>query len=282
MDFKKLLIVGVLCSGSAVATERVVSYDLGSVDTMRALQASDQVVGLPKQALPTYLKAFSAEQYVDVGGLKTPDSQAVKSASPSLILITGRQGDQGKALSEIATTETVGLGSGPFWPAFEEHVQSLAKEIDKQSEATSALASLKQHIADLRTVAQGQTMLSVTHNAGGFSVRKDPIALELLGMQAAQLPESVKAETRGTRTFMPVTAADIAAANPKVVYVVDRSQAIGQADQALDAAAFQKQLKALGASTQVVYLTPDLWYLSGNALESLALQAEELVLPFKS
>ncbi|WP_197475453.1 hypothetical protein, partial [Grimontia celer] len=56
----------------------------------------------------------------------------------------------------------------------------------------------------------------------------------------------------------------------------DRSQAIGQTDKAVDVDALQSQLKQLGSDTKVAYLTPGLWYLSGNGLESVKLQAQEL------
>lgn len=107
-------------------------------------------------------------------------------------------------------------------------------------------------------------------------MRQDPIATELLGLTQATLPDTVKPIKRGTRTFMPVSVEDIVAANPKVLYVVDRSKAIGQDEQALNVQGLQAQLNEMGAQTKVAYLSPGLWYLSGNGLESVKLQAQEL------
>ncbi|CUB02285.1 ABC transporter substrate-binding protein [Marinomonas fungiae] len=276
MKFKQLLIAGVLIAAQAQASERLVSYDLGSVDTLRALQAESQVVGLPKQSLPAYLSEFTHAQYKDVGSLKVPNAEAVAALEPSRILITGRQGDAGLALSSIAQTDTVALAEGAYWPAFEKHVMALATLVEKQAQGQEALQALASDLAVMKQKVAGQAVLTVTHNAGGFSVRQDPIATELLGMTQVALPDTVKPIQRGARTFMPVTVEDIAAAHPKVLYVVDRSKAIGQDEQALDVKSLQMKLESLGADTKVAYLSPGLWYLSGNGLESVQLQAKEL------
>lgn len=276
MNFKQLLVIGALVAAQAHAAERLVSYDLGSVDTLRALNLEDQLVGLPKQSLPSYLAEFSDQKYSDVGGLKTPNAQAVATAEPSLILITGRQGDAGKALSSIAPTETVGVQEGAYWPAFEKHIMQLATRLNKQAEGQQALQALANDLSEMKQKTEGQAVLSVTHNNGNFSVRKDRIAEELLGMSQATLPDTVKPVKQGARTFVPMTVEDIAEANPKVLYVVDRSMAIGQDKQALNVKALQAKLNEMGAQTKVAYLSPGLWYLSGNGLESVKLQAQEL------
>lgn len=276
MKFKQLLVVGALMAAHAQASERLVSYDLGSIDTLRVLQATEQVVGLPKQSLPAYLSEFANEKYSDIGGLKVPDTDAVAKLEPSLILITGRQGESGKALSSIAETETVALAEGAYWPALEKHVMSLATHVEKQEQGQQALQALANDLTEMKQKVAGQVVLAVTHNAGGFSVRQDPIATELLGLTQVTLPDTVKPVKRGTRTFMPISVEDIAAANPKVLYVVDRSKAIGQDEQALNVQGLQAKLNEMGAQTKVAYLTPGLWYLSGNGLESVKLQAQEL------
>ncbi|MBM6551880.1 ABC transporter substrate-binding protein [Marinomonas ostreistagni] len=281
MNVKHLLAVGAsVMAATSFASERIVSYDLGSVDTLRALQAKNQLVGLPKQSLPTYLSEFSSAEYADVGGLKAPDAAAVAATEPTAILITGRQGEQGQALSSVAQTHTIELSGDTYWQGFSAQVEDLAELVDQEAVAEQALKALQQHLASLKQKVEGGEVLMVTHNAGGFSAGQAPIATELLGLNMVELPDTVKPVQRGTRTFMPLEVSDIVTANPEVVYVVDRSQAIGQEDQALDVAQLQQQLKEQGARTQVSYLTPSLWYLSGNGLESVRLQAEELAYPF--
>ncbi|TVP47725.1 MAG: ABC transporter substrate-binding protein, partial [Halomonas sp.] len=77
----------------AQAEQRIATFDLGSLDTLDALGLSDQVVGVPKASLPNYLEQYLEETYTDIGGLRSPDMEALSESEPSLILYTGRQGD---------------------------------------------------------------------------------------------------------------------------------------------------------------------------------------------
>ncbi|MFD2438212.1 ABC transporter substrate-binding protein [Modicisalibacter luteus] len=100
-------------SGTSMAAtsvnERVISFDYGSLDTLDALNLGKQVVGVPKQGLPSYLSDYASDRLVDVGGLKTPDLDAIRQASPSLILVTGRQGDQRDTFEAIAPVMEMGV-----------------------------------------------------------------------------------------------------------------------------------------------------------------------------
>lgn len=67
----------------------------------------------------------------------------------------------------------------------------------------------------------------------------------------------------------------IAKANPDVILIIDRSEAIG-ADK-LEKAAFENDvIKSTSAYKNggIVYLQADLWYLSGGGLDSLTKQIE--------
>lgn len=264
---------------------RIVSYDFGSVDTLHQLGLSGLVVGLPKHGLPQYLKAFKANSYIDVGGLKSPDLAAVQQLSPSQILITGRQSGQQESLAQVAPVTDVSLGKGDYWHAFSTQVHQLADPLNAKAEATHALTELQQQLDQLKQQVSGQrTVLLVTHNDGHFGLRQSPIISELLGLKSPSLPDDVHSIQRGSRVFTPLTIANITQMAPDILLVVDRSAAIGQTDQALNLAQLRQQLADLqtstqqvsNATTQVKILTPRLWYLSGNGLESVRLQAEEV------
>ncbi|ODC04372.1 hypothetical protein BFW38_13350 [Terasakiispira papahanaumokuakeensis] len=286
------LLLGSVTTGAVLAqastetpSDRIVSYDFGSVDTLHQLGLSGLVVGLPKHGLPQYLEAFKAHSYIDAGGLKSPDLAAVEQLSPSQILITGRQSGQQEALAQIAPVTDVSLPEGDYWTAFSTQVHQLADPLNAKAQATDALANLHQHLDQLKQQVSGQkTVLLVTHNDGHFGLRQSPIISELLGLKSPSLPDDVKSIKRGSRVFTPLTIANITQMAPDVLLVVDRSAAIGQTDQALNLAQLKQQLadqqsqtgQAANTITQVKVLTPKLWYLSGNGLESVRLQAEEV------
>ncbi|MCO6516419.1 MAG: hypothetical protein J6586_07980, partial [Snodgrassella sp.] len=68
----------------------------------------------------------------------------------------------------------------------------------------------------------------------------------------------------------------IAQYQPDIVYVIDRSKAIGKTPMRNDY--FDDKILQR-AGTKVVYLSADLWYLSGNGLESLNQQIDEVIKP---
>ncbi len=95
------------------------------------------------------------------------------------------------------------------------------------------------------------------------------------------MPANVTSETRGNRTFTPLSPEAISEIDPQVVLVIDRSAAIGDEPANADALA-QTFLDAGAEKARVVMLTPALWYLSGGGLQSLALQVEEVAAALNS
>lgn len=276
--FTKTLAATLLCSVAAAATadQRIATFDLGSLDTLDALGASEQVVGIPKQILPDYLSTYSDDAYIDLGGLKNPDLAAIAQSEPSLILYTGRQSDWEAELAEIAPLLNTSLQNDDYLASFDENVRQVASKIDAEARAEEALEALHASIETQReALSDAPRTLVVTHNGGHLMLNQHPIVHEVLGVAALEMPDSVTSETRGTRTFTPLTPDAIAEIAPDVVLVIDRSAAIGE--EPADAEALAQALDAAGADTKIVLLTPALWYLSGGGLQSLAMQIDEVV-----
>ena len=56
-----LLLASASASAAANADQRIATFDLGSLDTLDALGASEHVVGVPKASLPSYLELYAAD-----------------------------------------------------------------------------------------------------------------------------------------------------------------------------------------------------------------------------
>lgn len=263
-------------SAAASANQRIATFDLGSLDTLDALGVNDQVVGVPKASLPDYLEQYAADNITDIGGLRSPDMDAISASEPSLILYTGRQGEWEEELGEIAPLLNTSLQGDDYLAAFDTNVRELAGRLESESEAEEALEILHAEIdAQREALSDAPRTLVVTHNGGNLMLNQHPVVHEVLGVEALDMPDSVNSETRGTRTFTPLTAEAIGEINPEIVLVVDRSAAIG--DEPANAEALAQTLSDAGAeNAQVVMLTPALWYLSGGGLQSLALQIKEV------
>lgn len=265
-----------LATASASADQRIATFDLGSLDTLDALGLSEQVVGVPKSSLPGYLEHYAADTYTDIGGLRSPDIEALSDSEPTLILYTGRQGDWEDELGDIAPLLNTSLQGDDYLAVFDANVRELASRLDAASEAEEALEILHAAIETQReALSNAPSTLVVTHNGGNLMLNQHPVVHDVLDVAALEMPDSVTSETRGTRTFTPLSADAIAEINPDIVLVIDRSAAIG--DEPADADALTQTLSDAGAEkAQVVMLTPALWYLSGGGLHSLALQVEEV------
>lgn len=263
-------------SATASAGQRIATFDLGSLDTLDALGLSEQVVGVPKASLPNYLEQYAEETYTNIGGLRSPDMEALGESEPTLILYTGRQGDWEEELGEIAPLLNTSLQGGDYLAAFDTNVRELASQTGAEAEAEEALEILHNELETQReALSNAPSTLVVTHNSGNLMLNQHPVVHDVLGVKALEMPESVTSETRGERTFTPLSAEAIAEIDPEIVLVIDRSAAIGGEPADTDTLA-QTLAEAGAENTQVIMLTPALWYLSGGGLQSLALQVEEI------
>jgi iron complex transport system substrate-binding protein len=283
MNIRKILAVGTLVVVSQLGTAATSSptaavFDLGSLDTMAALKLEAHVVGVPKQTLPDYLTQFKDALYADVGGLKTPDLETLKALKPDIVVITGRQAASKAELETISKVKQVDASGDDYWQSLRDNVTSIATLFDAQPAAESALTALKTTIETSKMAIKGApTTLFVTHNNGSFGLRDEPIATQLLGLASPALPPHVKPQQRGTRTFTSLTISNIAEMKPTSLFIIDRSAAIGNTKEALDVEKLKANLAAQGGQNiQVTYLSPKLWYLSGNGLQSLNMQIKEI------
>jgi iron complex transport system substrate-binding protein len=283
MNLRKILAIGTLVAFSQLSTAetqlpKAAIFDLGSLDTIAALGLEDNIVGVPKQGLPDYLKQFNKDSYADIGGLKNPDLTVLKKLNPDLIVITGRQAGQKDALEKIGKVKQVDASGDNYWESFSANVSSIAALFNAENAAKTALKELNTNIKSTKADIKGNpTILVVTHNNGSFGLRNEPIVTQLLGLEASKVPSHVTPQKRGTRTFTSLSVNNIAEMKPTTLFIIDRSAAIGNTKESLNIEKLQSELAAQGGqSIQVAYLSPKLWYLSGNGLQSLRMQVKEI------
>ena len=288
INMRKIMAAGALLAATQLTVAdqlptTVAVFDHGSLDTLTALGLQASVVGVPKQGLPDYLEQYNNVQYTDLGGLKDPDLEALTRIKPSYILITGRQAAKKADLEAISEVKQIDVSGENYWDAFRNNVKSVAalfdsETFDAQKESEAALEQLQKYIlAQKSGIKDNPSVLVVTHNKGSFGLRNEPVITQLLGLSVPALPADVKSQTRGTRTFTPLTLENMVEMGPDALYIIDRSAAIGNTGEALNINQFTGQLSEKGgASINVVYLTPKLWYLSGNGLQSVRLQVKEV------
>lgn len=255
--------------------KKVVVFDNGSLDTLDALGVGDKVVGAATDNLPAYLADYKKVE--SAGGLKEPDLEKINEMNPDLIIISGRQSDFLEQLQAIAPTMYLAVDTTDTWNSIKHNVETLGQIFDQEQAAKKQLTTLEANIADLKTKAtksQDKT-LTVLVNEGQLSTYgKDSrfgIIYDTFGF--SQADENIKASTHG----QSVSYEYVLDKNPDILFVIDRTKAIGGDDS--NNAVAENELVAqttAGKNQKIISLQPDVWYLSGGGLESVQMMIDDV------
>lgn len=255
--------------------ERVVVFDFGALDTLDKLGV--EVTGLPKTLIPAYLSKYNDARYVNVGSLQEPDFERIYALAPDLILISGRQESLYAELSEIAPTIFVGVDAARYMESFEENARLLGKIFEKEEAVEAELAKVREAVAALRAKASAsnQKALVVLANDGRVSAygpgSRFGLIHDELGFTPAD-PQIVSSTHGQSISFEYILDKD-----PDILFVIDRTAAIGgeSSVQAIIENRLVRLTKAYERN-KIIYLEPDVWYLSGGGLVSVARMIEQV------
>lgn len=255
--------------------KKVVVFDNGSLDTLDALGVGGKVVGAATDNLPTYLKDYKTVD--SAGGIKEPDLEKINQMKPDLIIISGRQSDFLDQLNAIAPTMYLAVDTSDTWNSIKKNVQTLGQIFGKESATKKQLTELETSIKETKAKAEESKdkALTVLVNEGQLSAYgKDSrfgIVYDTFGF--AEADDSIKASTHG----QSVSYEYVLDKNPDVLFVIDRTKAIGGDDSNNNVA--DNELVAqttAGTNKKVISLQPDVWYLSGGGLESVKMMLEDI------
>ncbi len=280
MRKNKIALTCVLALSTAFAVakpvERIVALDFGALDTVTTLGDGQKIVAAPINNAPEYLNTFFKDNKVaNAGGLKQPNLDVVKQVNPDFIVISGRANQYFDELNTIAPTMKYTVSGDDYFAGVQNNVLEIAGQLEKTQEAKVALEALEAKSKALQVANQksNKKALVLLHNKDNLILSdKSGYAKVIFGLAGVK-----NAYVREDSERVVVDDAFLNKANPDVIYIVDRSAAIG--DEPLKMARFQdKKLAKIKAikNQKVVYLNPSLWYLSGNGLQSLNLQLDEV------
>ncbi len=256
--------------------EKIATVDYGALDTLIALGAQNKVVALPNKGMPSYIQEqMQNSNLVDAGGLKEPNIENLQQTNPDLIIVTGRQTASFDQLEQIAPLLNYSADANRYWPSVKENIFKLGQRVATAEEVEQAWSTLQNDIHQTQASIQANPLktLVLLHNDGKL-IAASYAAYGQFIHNVLQAPQAA-AQFKEPRTAL--TLEQIKNINPEVIFIIDRSAAIGA--EPMDIKLFEQpelaKVKAI-ESQRIVYLTPDLWYLSGNGLQSLSLQAKEV------
>ncbi|MEY9976981.1 siderophore ABC transporter substrate-binding protein [Lysinibacillus sp. RC79] len=261
--------------------ENIVVFDYGFLDTLDALGV--KVAGLPQKSVPSYLSKYTDKNYVNVGSLKEPDFEAISAMNPDIIFISGRQASAYDELSKIAPTVFVGVDDQNFMESFKEKTELAGKIFGKEKEAADAFAAYESKVEEVKakTASAKEKALIVLANEGSLSAygpgSRFGVIHDVYGVKAAD--EKIEVSTHGANASFEY----VRDTNPDILFVVDRDAAVNPEGESGTKAAIENEI--VGATNaakngKIVYLDPQVWYLSGGGLTSETQKVEDVLKVF--
>ncbi|MGE7997909.1 siderophore ABC transporter substrate-binding protein [Lysinibacillus sp. NPDC093190] len=261
--------------------ENIVVFDYGFLDTLDALGV--KVAGLPQKSVPNYLSKYTDKNYVNVGSLKEPDFEAISALNPDIIFISGRQASAYDELSKIAPTIFVGVDDQNFMESFKEKTELAGKIFGKEKEAADAFAAYESKVEEVKakTASAKEKALIVLANEGSLSAygpgSRFGVIHDVYGVKAAD--EKIEVSTHGANASFEY----VRDTNPDILFVVDRDAAVNPEGESGTKAAIENEI--VGATNaakngKIVYLDPQVWYLSGGGLTSETQKVEDVLKVF--
>lgn len=264
----------------ATNPEKVVVFDNSALDTMDQLGVGDRVVGAATDNLPSFLAAYKKVE--SAGGIKEPDLEKINAMQPDLILISGRQKDFKEQLAKIAPTLYLSTDNTDAWHSIQSQIQSIGAIFGKEAAAQTAIDTLQTKIDSIakQASASQEKALVLLVNEGSLSAygagSRFSIVHDTFGF--AQADEQIEASTHG----QSVSYEYVIEKNPDVIFVIDRTQAIGGDDSKNNVAENElvKETTA-GKNGKVILLDPAVWYLAGSGIESVDIMADNVAKAFE-
>jgi len=255
--------------------EKVIVFDFGMLDTLDYLDVD--VTGVPQMNIPSYLEKYSGDDYEDIGSLKEPDFEKIANIDPDLIIISGRQSDLYDELSELGPVIFLGVDTTRYMDSFIENTEIIGEIFDKEDEVEEELSNIDEQIAEINDKAEkadknGLIILANDDKVSAYGQgSRFGLIHDVFGVPAVD--EDIEASTHG----MNISFEYVAEKDPDLLYVVDRSAAIGEESAAKNVVENEliKNTKAM-QNDDIVYLNPDVWYLSGGGLISVQEMIKEI------
>lgn len=256
--------------------ERVVPFDIGTLDTLDAIGAGDSVIAIPEIQLPDYLSDY--DSLPRVGTLFEPDYEAVAELSPDLIVTAGRSTGAYNDLAEIATTiDLRPMVDGVMSPAaaFERAAQ-LGEVFGLEDEVQDLVVPMEERITSIRELsAEAGSMLMLLVSGGEygalgkgstFGYLYDELGFEP-AVPADELPGAV-----GSPHGEVVSNEFILDVDPSWIFVFDRGMAIGRTEGGTAEETLDNELVAQTQAARdghIVYLPPTEFYIVMGGLTAL-------------
>ncbi|AZZ16113.1 siderophore ABC transporter substrate-binding protein [Pseudomonas aeruginosa] len=261
--------------------KRVVPYDMSVLDSLDQLGIT--IVGMPKDYVPRFLSKYQDNPAIqDVGGVLQPNLEQLHAVKPDLVLISPLEAGSYQELSQIAPTIYFDVDymnqHGDYIGGVKKQLMTLGHVFGVEDQARKKIHEIETKVDQARAVIKDrpEKALIVMHNNGAFTAfgvqSRYGFIFDTLGVKPAS--QHIEPGLHG----QPISNEFIHDADPDIIYVVDRTAAHDRKPvdpKALDNPLL-RQTKAWKTG-RVVFVNPDVWYLTGAGVTSLEMLIDEVL-----
>jgi iron complex transport system substrate-binding protein len=275
--------------------QRIAILDMSVLDMLDAFGLGDRIVGMPKDSKVSYLMKYADnDAIVNLGNLKEVNMEALNSLEPDVIFIGGRLSSEYDNLSEIAPVVLMTIdNSKGYMNGFRANVATIASIFAKETEAAKLLSGFDARIAALNTVASGKTAIIGMITSSSFNAVAEGGRCSMIGNEIGftNLTSARPAGEGARRGGNPNAGQNsnphgdsasfelLVAKNPNYIFVLDRDAAIGTAGSNVAQKVMENELVQKTdayKNGQIIYLTPDVWYLAEGGITATDIMLQDL------
>jgi iron complex transport system substrate-binding protein len=255
--------------------DKVVVFDFGVLDALDTLGV--EIAALPQAIVPKTLEKYAGSEYTNVGSLKEPDFEALHELQPDVIFISSRQAELYDQFAEIAPTVFVEVDYANYMSSLEKNFKLLAEVFEKEEALDEKMNELKASIEALNkeATASDSKALILLANEGKVSAfgpaSRYGFVHDVFGFKAVDENLEISQHDQS------ITFEYILEKNPDVLFVIDRSAAVGGEVAAKDTLENDLVKKTNAYKNgKIVYLDAVNWYIAGNGITSTQSMVEEV------
>lgn len=274
-------------------SDKVVIFDLGVASTFAALGLEENIMGLPKGENNASLGSTisdvyeSDEDYVNLGGLKEPDYEALAALDPEIVMIHGRQANSnvvGELEKAAPNAEIIHVAAdnSNYFEDVKEMTMFIGEMYDVQDKAQELVDDLDAQLAEVneKVAAAELPMLFVQTNGGNLSFhgvggRYDFLYNDFGFTSAGEQEESEETtDSHGNEISFEF----IAETNPGLILLMDRGAAVSEGEATPTDVLVNEVTSGVDAieNDNVYELNPQNWYLNAGGYLTALAQVEEI------
>lgn len=258
--------------------QKIAVLDLAALDIIDVLGVGDRVVGIPKSSSVSYLKSYvENDKIVNVGSVKEVDMEALNALQPDLIFIGGRLSSEYENISKIAPTISINIDNeAGYMKSFTQNVNHIASIFGLEEKAVELTSSFDQRIAALNQTASGKKAIVGLVTSGSLSTlgngsRCSVITNEVGFENAATDVDSTHGDTASFELLLEK--------DPDYMFILDRDTAINAEGAKVAKEVMENEIVMKTTAYQngkIIYLTPDVWYLSEGGITATDIMLKDL------